>query len=270
MSTPETQTATAAASSSSSVHKTCPVTGMTGPEHDFRAPQPGDSRSPCPALNTMANHGYIPRDGKKISAWQIVQGLVDCYGLTKPFAIFLSYTTFLVLRHFKRIDLYEIGKHGVVEHDASIVHRNTPPGETYAPIEIDRELLAEFVKEARAEVEVEVETADGKKEIEKQTLLTTADVGRARVRREKESPLDAIHAEIARGEVAIIMAVWETKTEKATGTRIDWLERWLGEERLPDGWRPTKRVGLFDTMKQGKPIKKAADAIWEAEKKKKD
>lgn len=162
----------------------------------------------------------------------------------------------------------------MVEHDASIVHRNTPPGETYAPIEVDRELLAEFVKEARTEVEVEVETvtADGQKKKEKQkqklTLLTTADVGRARVRRERESPLDAIHAEIARGEVAIIMAVWETETEEGvSGTRMDWLERWLGEERLPEGWRPIKRVGLFDTMKQGKPIKKAADAIWAAEKK---
>lgn len=218
----------------------------------------------------MANHGYIPRDGKNISAGQIVDGLVDCYGLTRGFARFLSYTTFIVLRHFRRINLYEIGKHGVVEHDASLVHHNTPPGEKYAPIDIDRELLAEFVKEARTEVEVEVENIDGKRESQKLTLLTPEDVGRARVRREKDSPLDAIHAEIARGEVAIIMAVWETKTEKVTGTRIDWLERWLGEERLPDGWRPTKSVGLLDTKRYGTPIKKAADAIREAEKKKAD
>ena len=27
--------------------------------HEYRAPGPGDYRSPCPALNTMANHGYM-------------------------------------------------------------------------------------------------------------------------------------------------------------------------------------------------------------------
>lgn len=211
-----------------------------------------------------------PRDGKKISAWQIVQGLKSCYGLTTPFAMFLSYTTFVVLRHFGRMNLYDIGKHGVVEHNASLIHHDTPPGETYAPIEIDRKLLAEFVKDAGTEVEVEVEAPSGEKEVQKQTLITTEDVGRARVRREKDSPLDAIHAEVARGEVAIIMGVWETKTEKVTGTRIDWLERWLGEERLPEGWRPTKAMGLFDTMKRAKAIKKAAAAIREAERTKKD
>lgn len=34
----------------------CPVTGYS---HDFIAPKEGDSRSPCPALNAMANHGYM-------------------------------------------------------------------------------------------------------------------------------------------------------------------------------------------------------------------
>jgi len=40
--------------------KTCPVTGQS---HEFCPPQQGDSRSPCPALNAMANHGYmcVPR-----------------------------------------------------------------------------------------------------------------------------------------------------------------------------------------------------------------
>ncbi|KAH6891630.1 Chloroperoxidase [Coprinopsis sp. MPI-PUGE-AT-0042] len=31
--------------------------------HPYRAPRPGDMRGPCPGLNTLANHGYLPRDG---------------------------------------------------------------------------------------------------------------------------------------------------------------------------------------------------------------
>ena len=27
--------------------------------HQWVPKQPGDSRSPCPALNTLANHGYL-------------------------------------------------------------------------------------------------------------------------------------------------------------------------------------------------------------------
>jgi len=32
-------------------------------DHPFRAPGPNDQRGPCPGLNTLANHGYIPRNG---------------------------------------------------------------------------------------------------------------------------------------------------------------------------------------------------------------
>ncbi|TFK18470.1 Cloroperoxidase [Coprinopsis marcescibilis] len=31
--------------------------------HPWRAPRAGDQRGPCPGLNTLANHGYLPRDG---------------------------------------------------------------------------------------------------------------------------------------------------------------------------------------------------------------
>lgn len=42
----------------SSVRKPCPyASGLD--DHSYRAPGPGDARSPCPALNVMANHGYL-------------------------------------------------------------------------------------------------------------------------------------------------------------------------------------------------------------------
>lgn len=34
----------------------CPIIGRS---HEWCPPQEGDSRSPCPALNTLANHGYL-------------------------------------------------------------------------------------------------------------------------------------------------------------------------------------------------------------------
>jgi len=31
--------------------------------YTFQAPGPSDSRGPCPGLNLLANHGYLPRNG---------------------------------------------------------------------------------------------------------------------------------------------------------------------------------------------------------------
>lgn len=33
------------------------------PGYAYQAPGPNDSRGPCPGLNLLANHGYLPRDG---------------------------------------------------------------------------------------------------------------------------------------------------------------------------------------------------------------
>lgn len=33
------------------------------PGYEFQAPGPNDSRGPCPGLNLLANHGYLPRSG---------------------------------------------------------------------------------------------------------------------------------------------------------------------------------------------------------------
>lgn len=32
-------------------------------EHRFQEPGPTDQRGPCPGMNTLANHGYLPRSG---------------------------------------------------------------------------------------------------------------------------------------------------------------------------------------------------------------
>jgi hypothetical protein len=212
----------------------------------------------------MANHGYINRDGKNLKPWDVARGLRACYGLTYPFSVFLTYTTYLVLRKFRPIELYEIGKHGVIEHNASLVHHDTPAGQEFAPIAIDQQLVEAVVQDAQTVVQVESEV-DGVKTTRTETLLSPADVGRARVRRERESPIGALPAEIARGEMAIILGVWEKRVGDKAGAPVEWIRRWLGEERLPDGWRPTQTFGLAGTRERNKMIKASAEAIRKAE-----
>jgi len=48
----------------------------------YSPPTPTDIRGPCPMLNALANHGYIPRDGRNILAGEITSALHDAIGIS--------------------------------------------------------------------------------------------------------------------------------------------------------------------------------------------
>lgn len=45
--------------------------------------RPGDLRGPCPLINSLANHGYLPRDGRNVRVEEVLAGM-DAVGLSKP------------------------------------------------------------------------------------------------------------------------------------------------------------------------------------------
>lgn len=56
-------------------------------ERDDRAwiaPTSDAVRSPCPGTNTLANHGFINRNGKGITREAFQQGFLDAFGLSFP------------------------------------------------------------------------------------------------------------------------------------------------------------------------------------------
>ncbi|KAJ3721324.1 Chloroperoxidase [Lentinula guzmanii] len=58
-------------------------------QHAFAPPGPGDFRGPCPGLNAMANHGYIPRKGIA-TIEEFVQGTYKVFGMGEDLAFLLS------------------------------------------------------------------------------------------------------------------------------------------------------------------------------------
>ncbi|KAJ7575160.1 Chloroperoxidase [Mycena floridula] len=54
-------------------------------DHPFIAPGPDDQRGPCPAMNTLANHGYISRNGVATFE-EIVIGMMEAFNLEVNFA----------------------------------------------------------------------------------------------------------------------------------------------------------------------------------------
>jgi hypothetical protein len=64
------------------------------PGFDFQEPGPGDSRGPCPGLNLLANHGYLPRDGY-VNQGQVIEATARGFNMAADLATVL--TTFAVL-----------------------------------------------------------------------------------------------------------------------------------------------------------------------------
>jgi peroxidase family protein len=82
--TPNTLTTTSASSNNSKpLHK-----------GDYAPARPTDLRSPCPLINAMANHGYLPRDGRNVRASELKKAM-DLTGLSTIMGSLLAYSPYL-------------------------------------------------------------------------------------------------------------------------------------------------------------------------------
>ncbi|GAB9474353.1 hypothetical protein Gpo141_00011483 [Globisporangium polare] len=107
--------------------------GFPGTNATFR-------RAPCPALNALANHGVLPRNGQNITKAVLREAIMGVYNLDNDAAQTLLN---LVPDNFS---LDYLGAHNVVEHDASLVHRDLYFGQD--PAEIDLALAADLFSHA--------------------------------------------------------------------------------------------------------------------------
>ncbi|KAI0050825.1 Cloroperoxidase [Auriscalpium vulgare] len=221
----------------------CPVVGAT---RGFCPQQPSDVRSPCPALNTLANHGYLPRDGQELSAPVIANALEEGYSLSTTLANILSYGGKFLLGQKGAFNLADLARHNRIEHDASLAHDDAAPRNEYAPEKPDLERLAEFLAHSQNGVTLSVE-----------------EVAQARVDREStlSTRLDRLHAEIARGEMSLVFQLFGGDEEMIP---VETLRVWMSEERLPDGWKPHHVTGLLDTVHTSTALRNAMKRIVDA------
>jgi hypothetical protein len=93
-------------------------------EHDYAyaPPTESDQRAPCPGVNTLANHGYIHRNGLNVSNTELLDGFQLAYGLSpEATGIFLGGIA-NQKNEYGNLDLNRLREHNVLEHDASLVH----------------------------------------------------------------------------------------------------------------------------------------------------
>jgi hypothetical protein len=71
----------------------------------------------------LANHGYLPRDGKNIDLKILAAGLLDGYNIENSDAVLLWTQAIRTSPKYPRtvsFDLADLGRHNILEHDISL------------------------------------------------------------------------------------------------------------------------------------------------------
>jgi Peroxidase, family 2 len=165
------------------------------------------------------------------------------------FADFLVLGGYILLRRsaLAPLDLHEIDKHNGIEHNASVTHDDDVNGSKFAPTQVNPGLLHKFIRKAYS--------GPSLCSSEDSSTITVADIAHTRVAREAESaaPPDAIHAEIARGEFAMVLNIFGEGPAKQLNAKD--AEVWLKENRFPAHWTPTHQEHLWDTVAESKKMR---------------
>jgi len=103
----------------------------------FLGRRAGDHRSPCPILNTLANHGILPQTGTGITEDMLAQAFVNYIGTSKQFGGTFAKVAFAkFLKYAKKInpaattislsDLALPFENGGIAHNASLTRPDAP------------------------------------------------------------------------------------------------------------------------------------------------
>lgn len=112
---------------------------------DWHPPVSGDARGPCPALNSLANHGFIPRDGKKLSPDIVIAALKEKMNLSTEVATTVAGAGLRTSSDpaSGTFTLEDLSKHNIVEHDASLSRKDVSvDGDNFS---FDKEIFDEYI-----------------------------------------------------------------------------------------------------------------------------
>ncbi|KAJ4336314.1 hypothetical protein N0V87_005465 [Didymella glomerata] len=216
----------------------------------WTAPGANDARGPCPGLNTLANHGYLPSNGRDITRDMLAKAMMDGFNIANSDAIILfSQAVRTNPAPFARtFDLDTLGREGVLEHDFSLSRSDRffanplPFNETVwnetASFFTTPEITIQQVADARM---ARLATSKRTNPQHKTSLLADG---------------------FSWGECA---SFFEIMADGTTGTvKREFIEYWFRNERLPTeiGW--TRRPTVMQTSERTKFTRELMQAAGEA------
>ncbi|TDH74092.1 hypothetical protein CCR75_003295 [Bremia lactucae] len=100
-------------------------------------------RGPCPALNTLANCGYLNYSGQSLTRESINRAIVDVFN--QDIAIVTALTASLK----EPISLSDLSRRALGEHDGSLVHLNSCLG--IDPMFADKDLFTDLINRGQGD-----------------------------------------------------------------------------------------------------------------------
>jgi len=195
----------------------------------FVPPTSSDSRSPCPVLNAMANHGILPHNGRDINLDELAKKIHQTCNIAPTFCKSVSAA---IAGTFGRniIDLGDLCSPNVIEHEASLTREDYyfQPDVTRPSVQLCKRLLA----------------LAGDR-----PTITPADLSYFSSVRRAESKANNPHFYMTTGHKFFGSANCAVLYEVFAG-RVDDIEIMLLEERFRDGWEPRPRGRMGLTMAQ--------------------
>lgn len=204
----------------------------------WSAPKEGDVRSPCPCLNSLANHGLLSEDGSgtSISKQNLIDAL-DKVSVDEDVASGLYNAVLLngLTAEDGSFDLDSLSKHNVIEHDGSLSRADAVTGDDHS---FNQDIFDTYLAQFNS---------------------SKVDAGAAGMAREfRIEAAKASDPEFTYGpkqqftslaETAAFLAVLGGPSDPQVP--VEWLKTFFEQERFPytEGWRPsTDRIGTFDFM----------------------
>ncbi|KAJ7237416.1 Cloroperoxidase [Mycena rebaudengoi] len=105
-----------------------PDSESTQDDHKWIPPKATDVRSPCPGLNTLANHGFLPRSGKKITIPMMLDAADKGFNMAAETILAASKFGMLCGNDVLTLDLDALNLHNLIEHDASLTRGDAALG----------------------------------------------------------------------------------------------------------------------------------------------
>lgn len=200
--------------------------GHHGNWPEYVAPVEGDSRSACPMLNAMANHGILPHDGKNIGFVELNHKVRETFNFAPSFCFFVpKFSADFLDRSYwnDKFDLAELSKHNAIEHDASLTRHDVAlvPDQGKP----DLELVDELLKEATGTM------PDGSPLLTKKDLSLALSKRRFHARKTNDQYTESLfHNTFGSANSSTMLTIF--------GGRVDDLRPMLVEERFSDNWQP--------------------------------
>ncbi|KAK1830941.1 Peroxidase, family 2-domain-containing protein [Podospora conica] len=215
--------------------------------HGWMAPGPNDSRSPCPGLNVMANHGYLPRNSRDIDLNDIRNAVSGAYNYA-PTAFDEAFQQAVEFKltttgNASTIHLADLAKHDDIEFDGSLSRNDIFFGDN---LHFDASIWAMTAARLRL-----YDIGPGNSE----RYVTVEAAAKAQAARnadaKKVNPtFNASAAQMIGGPGTTALYLTTLWDDKAGAVPKSWIRVWFESERIPyrEGYQPPKTPRTGETI----------------------